>query len=476
VPQLLIRPAGHGWSEQRRAQVLAVAVLGLLGLPVAAGAGAYSETGHGSAVRGVLRTPTLARGACGQCHVEGKGSSRFPKGLWRENDNEICFPCHRTENQLGTYPGWEVHGRSVHSTDGRVIWPGPVPPPRREVGAAGKCLNCHDPHGKSDRLGSIPGLLAVRESDLCLACHDGDPSALDVARDVRKPYAHSPSLNANRHDAREGGDPGRYSYVGGNRHALCGDCHNPHAVTGDAVPPLPPAASGRMVRVGRVRVVNGVAGVIPLYDYRPANDTTAPILEYEVCFKCHSSWTRQPPGEPDLALLFNVNNASYHPVEGPGKNTGIDPNAFAGGKSASSTLFCRDCHGSDDSPLRGPHGSRFPNLLRRAYESRSGSRVTTPDELCFLCHRFEVYASPLASSPQASRWNPPASPSGHAFHVGERNVPCFACHESHGSAQLPALIVLGRIPGLQGFSASAGGGSCAPACHGQRAYAVNYPR
>lgn len=447
-------------------------------MPVGAVAGAYLETGHGSAQRGVMRNPALPRGSCAHCHVEGKGASRLPKGLWRENDNEICLACHRTEDLLGIYPGWQVYERSVHSTDGRAVWPGPFPPPRREAGAAGKCLNCHNPHGKSDRLGAIPSLLSAREGDLCVACHDGDPSGLDVARDVRKPYAHSPTRNGDRHSVREGGDPARYSYVGGNRHAVCGDCHNSHAVAGDAVPPLPPTASGRLARVGRVRIVNGAAGIVPLYDYRPANDTSVPTLEYEICFKCHSSWTRQPPGELDLAILFNVNNASYHPVEGPGKNPGIDPSAFADGKSASSTLFCSDCHGSDDSSLRGPHGSRFPNLLRRAYDSRSESRVTTPDELCVLCHRFDVYASAIGGLllQRASRWNPPAAPKGHAFHVGERNVPCFACHDSHGSTRFPALIVLGRLPGLQGFSVNGAGGSCATACHAQRTYAINYPR
>ena len=449
----------------------------LLAAPAAMGAGTYPGSAHGDAVRGVVREPALPRGSCAHCHVDGKTAGRTAKGLWRENDNELCFTCHRTEDVAGIFPGWEAYQRSAHANDPRAVWPGPFPPARREAQAAGKCLGCHDPHGKRDRLGAIPDLLAAREGELCLTCHDGDPSGLDVAREVRKPYAHAPGLG-DRHDAREGGDPARYAHVGGNRHVACGDCHNPHASAGGAAPPVAPLAPAALARVGRVRVVNGAAGFAPLYDYRPANDTSASVLEYEVCFKCHSSWTRQPPGQPDLALLLNPNNPSFHPVEQAGKNPGIDAGAFVGGRMATSTIRCGDCHGSDDSAVRGPHGSRFPNLLRRAYDSRSDARVMAPDELCFECHRFDVYASPVGDGPsqRASRWNPPAASSGHAFHVGQRSVPCFACHDSHGSTRFPALIAVGRFPGLQGFSTQGAGGSCAPSCHAQRTYAVNYPR
>lgn len=451
---------------------LAVGWLVLLAAPAAATAGTYAQSAHGDPSRGVLRAPGVARGACAHCHVSGKEVRRQAKGLWRDNDNELCFSCHRTGDLDGVFPGWETYERSSHATDPRAVWPGPFPPARREARAAGKCVNCHNPHGRSDRLGLIPSLLSAREADLCLACHDGSPSALDVLRDVRKPYAHDPYRNADRHDAGELGDPARYSYVGGNRHAACGDCHNPHAVTGGL------AAGGSLARVSRVRVVNGAAGVVPLFDFRPAGDASTPVLEYEVCFKCHSSWTRQPPGQPDLALLFNVQNASFHPVEGTGRSPGIDPSAFAGGMSAASTITCSHCHGSDDSARGGPHGSRFPNLLRRPYASRSEPRQAMPDELCFGCHRFEAYASPTADALTlgASRWNPPAAQAGHAFHVGARNVPCFACHDSHGSARYPAMIAVGRMPGLQGFTASDAGGTCAATCHAQRAYALNYRR
>lgn len=434
------------------------------------------ETGHSDKVNGPLRVDDEPRGSCGQCHTEKSTDKYYPKSLWRENDNELCYTCHRYLNTSGIFPGLDVYETSNHATDPRFVWPGPVPRLRREQGAAGKCLNCHTPHGRKDRDGLIPSLLVAREENLCLTCHDGDPSVRDIATEIRKPYSHPAIFTRGKHGADEDGDSNRYSYVGGYRHAECSDCHNPHAASGDPLPPVPPTASRRNARVGRISVVNGAAGAIPLYEYRPASDTSSPVLEYEICFKCHSSWTRQTPGEPDMARLFNSNNASFHPVEGQGRNPGIDSASFVGGRSAFSTIFCGDCHGSDDSNLRGPHGSRFPNILRRSYEARSTSRVVARDELCFICHNFDTYANQAGLFQRASRFNPPLSPNGHAFHVGQRNIPCYACHDSHGSPQYPALIITGRNPGINNFSVNASAGTCFPTCHGTRIYSINYPR
>lgn len=458
-----------------------VAVVLFLWLTISAGL-ALAQTGvadlpaHGNSLTGPLRTTDYPQGSCGQCHPGRADQMAFPKGLWRENDNELCFTCHREINFRGIWPGMEVYEPSNHRTDPRFLWPGLFPDPGREPGDEGKCLNCHSAHGRRDSLGLIPSLLVAREETLCLTCHDGDPSVKDIAREVGKPYSHPVRFVSGRHSADEDGNPERFSYIAGNRHAECSDCHNAHAAFGDPLPPTPPTASNRNVRVSRVRVLNGAAGAIPLYDFRSAFDSSSPVLEYEICFKCHSSWTEQPPGEQDMALLFNTNNASFHPVEERGKNPGIDPAAFAGGRNAFSTIFCSDCHGSEDADIRGPHGSSFPNLLRQSYEARSDSRPVTPDELCFLCHNFDIYGSPAGAFQQASRFNPPASPNGHAFHVGERNVPCYACHDSHGSPNFPALLVVGRNPGLLSFTAAANGGTCLATCHGPRTYATNYSR
>ncbi len=445
-------------------------------------AGIISETGHGrgrpltGTSKGAFREASSPGVSCKDCHVETSSALKYPKGLRRENNNELCYACHQNEALSGVFPRPDIYETSDHRTNPRFIWPGPFPPARGEINAAGKCLSCHAPHGAKDRRGVIPSLLIVREEDLCLVCHGRGTAVTDIAREVRKPYSHLSNRNSGKHRADEGGDPSNYSYAAGNRHAACSDCHNAHAVAGDPLPPVPPRASNLNARVGRVLVLNGVAGSIPTYEYRAASDTSTPVLEYEICFKCHSSWTMQPPGQQDMAKLFNGNNASFHPVETQGRDTGIDPMSFAGGRNSMSMVFCGDCHGSDDSGRRGPHGSRFPGILRKNYQTRSFSSLIMRDDLCFVCHNFDTYANQSGMVQQASRFNPSLSPKGHTFHVGQRNVPCYACHDSHGSPYLPAMIVTGRMPGIISFSVNANGGTCLPTCHGLRSYQINYSR
>ncbi|OGR00389.1 MAG: hypothetical protein A2505_08695 [Deltaproteobacteria bacterium RIFOXYD12_FULL_55_16] len=451
----------------RKISAISFLLLILLGGLTLAGAGVYSETGHGNPLTGPQREQALARGSCRQCHVSGK--ARFPKELWRENDNDLCYACHAAENLSGGYPGRAAYEVSAHKTDARFIWPGPTPSARREPNAAGKCLNCHNPHGRQDRIGKISGLLSIREESLCLTCHNGSKATKDIAREIRKPYSHR---GMSRINSAGPDDPARYSYSGGNRHADCSDCHNAHAVVGDAVPPIAPAASRRNALVGRIRVTNNGPGIVPRYEYVSARDNSTPLLEYQLCYKCHSSWTRQPPGQQDIALLLNPANASFHPVEAQGKNANINLLSFAGGLNSFSLVHCSDCHGSDETDIRGPHGSRFPKLLKSAYETQGLGRVSNRDDLCFRCHSFATYADTLSAPAQQaySRFGK------HVWHVGQQRLSCYACHESHGSPQFGALIVIGRNPGLRNFSMTAAGGSCTSTCHGSKSYVVNYPR
>jgi hypothetical protein len=258
------------------------------------------------------------------------------------------------------------------------------------------------------------------------------------------------------------------------------DCHNPHVARHDPLTGTPkPDASKRLLGVSRVSVLNGAAGTVPAYAFIAGSDTLSqPVTEYQLCFKCHSSWTTQPTGQTDLAKALNPANPSFHPVEAAGANPGISGAAFTTGWSASSLTTCSDCHGSDFGAVLGPHGSSYRHILKQPYDEMPGTRAMESNELCFSCHSFDVYANP--SAPEMvrsnSRFNAPSVTKGHAEHVGASNVPCADCHATHGSTALPFLLVTGRLPGITSYTPTMNGGTCAPTCHGSQTYNVNYAR
>ena len=324
-----------------------------------------------------------------------------------------------------------------------------TPPGLTRTSASGGCANCHNPHGVCDAAGLIPARLRAREPGVCVACHD-NRAAGDVASQLARPYIHG-RLAPGAHDPSEGGDPAQFAAMPANRrHVACSDCHNSH--------------SADRGRVAYVEAINGAAGSIPSYRWHAADDPQ-PGREFEICFKCHSSWTKQPAGQADLALLTNPNNASFHPIQARGRDAHIDAASFVAGVGADATITCGDCHGSDDPSVRGPHGSSNRWLLARP-----------GDDLCFTCHARTVYAAADAPADvqRASRFNAPAS-AGHAFHSGARQIACLACHDAHGSARYAALMAR-RTPGLIGYTQTIAGGTCLSTCHEPRSYSVNYGR
>lgn len=283
----------------------------------------------------------------------------------------------------------------------------------RSAHAQSQCNDCHDPHGVRDTQGVIASMLADRPARLCVRCHDDIRSALS------EPYVHA---------------------------ASCSDCHNAHKVIRDPAPSAADSSNNRLAGVTRVQVVNGGAGVAPVYRLIAADDPGDP-LEYEVCFKCHSSYTKQRIGQTDLARLTNPANASFHPIQAAGRDTRIDPQSFVNGFGADSRVTCGDCH--------GPHGGSYRFLLKKS-----------PDDVCFECHLRDAYT---ANAP-GSRFN------GHALHAGIQRVPCSACHDPHGSVRNGALIATGRFPGINTYIQTPAGGTCTSSCHGMQTYTVSYPR
>ncbi len=356
-----------------------------------------------------------------------------------------------------------------------------------------RCAACHVPHN-GDKRGRL-----VRPSDqgddaMCLACHNGVVTKLDVASAVKRPFAHAASTTGpSGHDLAEGPDRAvrlPETNPSAPRHVTCVDCHNPHQATGPKAT-VAPGIQGAMA---------GAWGI----DRTGARIDPAKY-EYEVCFKCHADSANQPQArasigtgaprraaiEVNLRRVFEPSGASAHPVIGPGRNASV-PSLMAP-FTASSVIYCGDCHASNDTRAsggtgpRGPHGSIYRNLLERNYVTQDG----TPESpnayaLCYKCHKRETVLSTLSSFPLHANH---VSPGPAAKLATAIPTPCSACHNAHGVSSLVGnqvnnahlidfdLNIVKPLPGQAAprYTASAGrGGSCALVCHGQTHNPLSY--
>jgi len=421
---------------------------------------------------------------CSTCHQMHYSPSKDGALLRTGEPLALCTQCHKLANPIAGTNDTALHLSKLPGT----LWPGgqygSLYPAVTDSAKSGACANCHQVHGWPDAANptnDYPQLLVERDENLCYTCHDGSPAAKDLRATFAKTYSHPVAL-AGRHSALEDGQPAAYSVT--NRHAECADCHNPHALADDVTPPTKPAAPGSLKGVARVAVNNLGSNSVAL-TFRGPSDP-APVKEYEVCFTCHSSWTTQPVGQADYAAKFNEKNPSFHPVEAQGKNINIRSNAFVNGWAGAQTMYCSDCHTSDDPAIRGPHGSTNRYILKKPYVASASKRTMSSGELCFDCHRYDTYANNSASTTvknysrfNGSGWGWPMEDifgGGHTYHVGVQRISCYTCHETHGSTSQPFLIALGRNPGINTFVPTSTGGRCNATCHGTVSYSVTYPR
>jgi hypothetical protein len=199
--------------------------------------------------------------------------------------------------------------------------------------------------------------------------------------------------------------------------------------------------------------VNGAAGAAPQYtllsgvtdaatddfpEPNAAGTSAAPItLEYQLCFKCHSGFTKLLPpiaGKPSLDALdkgieLNPANPSFHPVEAAGTNQTAKIQLSLDGTSPykmwdfdkTSTIRCLNCHtsggtpGPDPDPLltkpaalvNGPlpsHTSSNRGILLRPYRDRvlnttSSQQYSSGDfALCYVCHAEAPFSNSSGTS------------------------------------------------------------------------------
>ena len=332
---------------------------------------------------------------CTACH--DPHHNPYGNFLVMENTSSaLCRACHEMTDWLNS-----SHARSTTSlnrTGG--LWSNTD---NATVGENG-CENCHTPHsaGGRERL-----LLFAYEEDNCLDCHDGSVASSNIAFEVTKPYGHKVQDYTGVHDAAED-----FTFGWVEKHAECGDCHNPHQANGD------PSPGGGLV--------SGANTGVPGVSVAGQAVASARYL-YEICFKCHGdtgnnvvstiSVTRQI-NNLDLRAAFDPVSPSFHPVASPGKNPNVP--SLLPPYTVNSVISCTDCHGNSDRlGPRGVHGSDIQHILIERYVTDDNTPESPSSyALCYKCHSRSILLSDTSFE--------------HRKHIVDEQAPCSACHAPHG--------------------------------------------
>ncbi|HEY3400431.1 MAG TPA: cytochrome c3 family protein [Geothrix sp.] len=258
---------------------------------------------------------------CLSCHdVHKAPTATTPTGMLLRvsNSTALCTDCHTLADTATA----NVH---TNPTSG-ILWPGDqyggsTYPAYTLAADRGACKNCHTPHGWPDA--NNPGLkygyaLGARQDNLCETCHDSNgPSTKDVRTQITK---------TNHHPVER---------ISGGRLVGCADCHNPHmavagvhtyATTADLNRNRIRTAAGANL-IGALKGVDGVQfnysglGVWPattaanftkIAGGSPTVAASGAEFEYQVCFKCHTSYDSYGATRPGgITTYYNAGTAKF---------------------------------------------------------------------------------------------------------------------------------------------------------------------
>ncbi|NOY58043.1 MAG: hypothetical protein GXO75_03785 [Calditrichaeota bacterium] len=360
--------------------------------------------------------------------------------------SELCITCHEKQ-----YWNSSSHNNSSARWNGVGTYPWSHTP-YQSVSENG-CENCHEPHGAG---GQERLLNYSSEEDNCLYCHDGNVASTDIQIQINKPYSHNVYKYIGLHNPEE-------QALLYTSHVECVDCHNPHASTN--------ANASAPIANGFIRGVKGIEA--------NGNGTTTIQFEYELCYRCHADSPNKPASptsrqidQDNVRLEFDLNNPSYHPVEGPGKNSDVP--SLISPYSESSIIYCTDCHASNGaSSPAGPHGSIYPHILKYRYQTDDNTPESFQNyELCYQCHERNSIINAMGMFGRKV----------HKKHIVRENASCNICHDPHGisSSQgnttnnshlinfdLSVVSPDPRTSKLEYVSLGHRGGECYLSCHGE---------
>jgi predicted CXXCH cytochrome family protein len=277
---------------------------------------------------------------CTSCHdPHNDANAKFL--VVSTTNGALCMECH-------SKTGWTG---SVHQQASAVTVNNPAgetqPIPAGTIAQAA-CMACHKNHSG----GGTPYLLRKSEENTCFngastSCHGSSatttekPTQNRIQSVLSKARAHPTATNTllEKHRNLDVLTPAQLG--ANNRHAECPDCHNPHQATKlpqrvAATSWYPSSITINSNRVSNSGALTGVPGVSPPpatanWYVRAAAAYTVKEkaeFEYEICYKCHSSYSLGEAGPVIIGLTgpsgvtitdqsweFSPANRSGHPVE-----------------------------------------------------------------------------------------------------------------------------------------------------------------
>lgn len=349
----------------------------------------------------------VAGDACMACHTPH--SSTVNERLLREPEENTCFLCHGSSNQVTDY--------NIQS--------------------------------EFTKIGSVPGATRYAHPTMAVTPSVHDPAELPP------PISGYPRATLPTMPETNPGQP---------RHAECVDCHNPHAARGSTGAPVPPSVQSTLANVTGViaTATDGVTPVTPAaYEYQVCLVCHGDSVNKPQS-KDYSDYGRTPfrqtyslVSDPYNERLNFASTISRHNVTQV-RSAAIVPSLRSyilnldgsnGRQLGSGTfIYCTDCHNSDQARgskgngPNGPHGSIWSHLLERRYDvegtpstpggndgeivnsgSTAPGTVATNYALCNKCHDLAKLLTDTTFP--------------HSRHVIGAGASCSTCHSSHGVQQ-----------------------------------------
>ena len=390
--------------------------------------GCHTEVGDYAVLHGPLNA-----GECAACHLYAdvvKHTFRVPR-----QGNDLCLFCHIIESGANTHePVAEKGCLECHNPHGgetkthirtksvRVLCEQcheEVVKGKREHEpiVTGGCLACHAAH-RSD----FKNLLHQKQTAMCLDCHVVFADRLNKLQVVHEPVGED-CLEC--HDAHASN---RENLLKSTMHELCFSCHEDIRMTSESAQ----APHGALAEIGECANCHDA--------HASERGNLLRNVTRTLCLECHNKQIQTPTGMiPDMTQILTARNSVHGPF---------------------TINDCNECHQI--------HGGARPRLLDKEFPTSFYAPFKEDNyELCFSCHDPSLVLTSQTTGLTGFR---NGDRNLHFLHVNQEDKgrTCRACHEIHAGESEKNIsnhVLFGdwKIP--VGFSKTATGGSCSPACH-----------